>query len=83
MVMSNGLIFDDGGYAVTIASTILQAGDAFNGGLIKKGAGALYLNSGNTYAGVTLVTNGLLAGNGSVAGMLWWRLTASSVVAIT
>jgi autotransporter-associated beta strand protein len=46
----------------------LQSGDSFNGGLIKKGSGAVYLDNGNTYTGTTLVTNGLLAGAGSVAG---------------
>ena len=68
MVMSNGLVLDDNGFNVTISSQPLQAGDAFNGGLIKKGSGAVYLDSGNTFTGTTLVTNGLLSGVGSVAG---------------
>jgi autotransporter-associated beta strand protein len=69
MIMSNGLVLDDGGYSVTIVSAPLLAGDAFNGGFIKKGSGAVYLdNSGNTYTGITLVTNGLLAGIGNAPG---------------
>lgn len=69
MVMSNGLVLDDNGYSVSIGlSQPLQAGDSFNGGLIKQGSGAVYLDSGNTYTGTTLVTNGLLAGVGSLTG---------------
>ena len=67
-VMSNGLIFDDGGFTVTIVTAPLLQGDAFNGGLIKKGSGTLYLDTGNTYIGTTVVTNGTLAGVGSVGG---------------
>ena len=63
MVMSNGLVLDDNGYSVSISSQALQSGDSFNGGLIKKGSGAVYLDNGNTYTGTTLVTNGLLAGS--------------------
>src|SRR5439155_3032455 len=36
------------------------------GGLIKKGAGTLYLDAANSYTGTTTVTNGTLAGTGSV-----------------
>lgn len=68
MVMSNGLVLDDNGYTLSIGGAALQAGDANNGGLIKKGSGAVYLDAGNTYTGITLVTNGLLAGVGSIAG---------------
>ena len=68
MVMSNGLVLDDNGYSVSISSQALQSGDSFNGGLIKQGSGAVYLDNGNTYTGTTLVTNGLLAGVGSVTG---------------
>lgn len=70
MVMSNGLVLDDGGFPVSILSQALQAGDTFNGGLLKKGAGTLYLDSANSYAGTTLVTNGSLAGVGSILGPL-------------
>lgn len=69
MVMSNGFVLDDGGYSVTIVSAPLIAGDAFNGGFLKQGPGAVYLdNSGNTYTGLTVVTNGLLAGIGAAPG---------------
>jgi autotransporter-associated beta strand protein len=68
MVMSNGLVLDDNGYSVSISSQPLQSGDAFNGGLIKKGSGAVYLDNGNSYTGTTLVTNGMLAGAGSISG---------------
>lgn len=70
LVMSNGLVLDDGGFPVSIASQSLQSGDTFNGGLLKKGAGTLYLDLGNTYTGTTLVTNGTLAGVGSIQGPL-------------
>ena len=69
MIMSNGLVLDDGGYSVSLATAQLQAGDAFNGGFIKKGSGTVYLNSvGHTYTGPTVVTNGVLAGIGSAPG---------------
>jgi autotransporter-associated beta strand protein len=68
MVMSNGLVLDDNGFAVSISSQPLQSGDGFNGGLIKKGAGTVYLDNANSYTGTTVVTNGTLAGVGSVTG---------------
>jgi autotransporter-associated beta strand protein len=68
MVMSNGLVLDDGGFTLSIASAPLQAGDAFGGGLVKTGAGTVYLDTVNTYTGTTLVTNGTLAGVGANAG---------------
>ena len=67
MVLSNGLVLDDGGYAVTV-QVPLQAGDAFNGGLVKQGTGTVYLDGQNTYTGTTVVTNGTLAGVGSITG---------------
>jgi autotransporter-associated beta strand protein len=71
MVMSNGLVLDDGGFTVSILSAALQSGDAFNGGLIKKGSGTLYLDApGNSYTGATIVTNGTLGGSSSIAGPL-------------
>jgi fibronectin-binding autotransporter adhesin len=68
MIMSNGLVLDDNGFTLSISSQPLQSGDSFPGGLIKKGAGTVYLDSGNTYTGTTVVTNGTLAGVGSVTG---------------
>jgi autotransporter-associated beta strand protein len=66
MVMSNGLILDDGGFTLSIGASALQMGDAFNGGLVKQGAGTVYLDAANYYHGTTLVTNGTLAGIGSI-----------------
>jgi fibronectin-binding autotransporter adhesin len=68
MVLSNGLVLDDNGFSVTISSQPLQAGDGLNGGLVKQGAGTVYLDSGNAYTGTTVITNGTLAGVGSIAG---------------
>ena len=44
------------------------AGDISNGGLIKTGNGALYLNGNNTYANPTIVSNGTLGGIGTLSG---------------
>ena len=67
-VMSNGLVLDDGGWAVSIGAVSLQAGDAFGGGLVKQGLGTLYLDAGNSYTGATVVASGTLAGIGTIAG---------------
>ncbi len=67
-VLAGGFIFDDGGFALTNATQPWLDGDGLGGGLIKKGAGTLYLDTANTYTGTTLVTNGTLAGIGSVIG---------------
>ena len=68
-VMSNGLVLDDGGFTLSIDPTEpLQAGDGYYGGLVKQGAGTVYLDAANGYGGTTLVTNGTLAGIGSVSG---------------
>ena len=51
-VMSNGLVLDDGGFTLSIGSAEpLQAGDAHHGGLVKQGAGIVYLDAVNTYTG--------------------------------
>jgi autotransporter-associated beta strand protein len=68
MIMSNGMVLDDNGFTLSIGAVSLEAGDAFNGGLTKKGAGAVYLDANNTYTGTTVISNGLLAGNGILAG---------------
>lgn len=67
-VMSNGLILDDNGFNLSIGGAALASGDAFNGGLFKKGSGTVYLDAANTYGGTTVVTNGTLAGVGSISG---------------
>jgi beta-galactosidase len=41
-----------------------------NAGLVKSGAGALYLDAAAAYTGTTVVTNGTLAGVGSLSGPL-------------
>ena len=69
-VMSNNLVLDDNGFILTILSTTLVDGDGLGGGLVKKGAGTVYLDEGNTYTGTTVVTNGTLAGGGYVSGPL-------------
>jgi autotransporter-associated beta strand protein len=68
MIESNGLVLDDNGFTLSIGSAPLLAGDAYNGGLVKKGPGTVYLDAANTYTGTTLVTNGTLAGIGSING---------------
>ncbi|MBW8864845.1 MAG: autotransporter-associated beta strand repeat-containing protein, partial [Verrucomicrobia bacterium] len=67
-VMSKGLVLDDNGFTLSIGGATLSDGDGMGGGLIKKGSGTVYLDIGNGYSGTTLVTNGTLAGVGSVAG---------------
>ncbi|MDR3458182.1 MAG: hypothetical protein P4N60_12090 [Verrucomicrobiae bacterium] len=55
------------------AGTILSGVITDNGGgygLTKTGNGALYLDGANTYSGVTTNSAGLLAGSGSVPGVL-------------
>ena len=74
VVMSNSLVLDDNGFTLTINSTPLLDGGG-GGGLVKEGSGTVYLDAANTYTGTTLVTNGTLAGIGSIAG--------SAVVATT
>ena len=76
-VMSNGLVLDDNGFTLNIASAALQPGDAFNGGLVKKGSGTVYLDSGSSYTGTTVVTNGTLAGAGSVSSPVVVAITGN------
>jgi autotransporter-associated beta strand protein len=64
LVMSNGLVLDDNGYALNIVNSL--SGDSNHGGLVKKGSGTVYLDGANSYTGLTVVTNGTLAGIGSV-----------------
>ncbi len=68
MIMSNGLVLDDNGFDLNIVAVPLQAGDGFNGGLIKKGTGTVYLDAVNDYTGVTVATNGTLGGVGTIGG---------------
>jgi len=70
-VLHGGLILDDNGFALTNANEAWLDGDGLGGGFAKTGAGTLYLDTANTYTGTTLVTNGVLAGVGSVSGPLF------------
>ncbi len=69
LVQNGGLILDDGGFVIT-NSQPLMPDTGSTGGLTKNGTGTLYLNSTNTYTGLTLVNQGTLAGNVTVAGPL-------------
>jgi len=69
-IQSGGLILDDGGWAITLPNPIQSDPTLLGGGMIKQGAGAVYLDATSTYTGTTLVTNGLLAGIGGVDGPL-------------
>lgn len=66
-IQSNGLTLDDNGFTLTFSSTgLAEDGASPGGGLVKKGAGTVYLNVANNYTGLTLVTNGTLAGTGQI-----------------
>jgi autotransporter-associated beta strand protein len=68
-VQSGGLVFDDAGYAINLLSASLQEDAASTGGgLVKQGAGTLYMDNGaNNYTGTTRVLSGTLAGIGALA----------------
>ncbi len=66
-VQNGGLTLDDGGFVLSVLQPLLASG---TGGLIKQGAGTVYLDATNTCTGITIVTNGTLAGSGSLAGSL-------------
>ena len=65
-VLANGAKIDTGANTDTISQALLDGGSG--GGLTKYGTGTLYLDGANTYTGNTMVTNGTLAGVGSIAG---------------
>jgi autotransporter-associated beta strand protein len=67
-VMSNGFILDDNGFTLSLGGTTLNDGDGNGGGFTKMGSGNVYLDLGNGYTGTTVVSNGFLAGIGSVNG---------------
>lgn len=66
-VLSNSAVIDTDGYDITIAQQMLD-GDTLGGGLKKLGGGTLTLNGANFYTGSTVVSNGVLAGIGSITG---------------
>lgn len=59
-VLAGGAVIDTNGYNLTIAHG-LASGTANDGGLIKKGDGALTLTGTNTYTGATKVQAGTVA----------------------
>jgi autotransporter-associated beta strand protein len=68
LIQSGGAVIDDGGFAIAMSSQLFSEDpSSTGGGLIKKGAGTLYLDMINTYTGATIVTNGTLAGIGTIA----------------
>jgi fibronectin-binding autotransporter adhesin len=69
-IQTGGLILDDGGWVISLPNTIQSDPSLLGGGLIKQGAGTAYFDNFSTYTGNTVVTNGTLAGVGSVAGSL-------------
>jgi autotransporter-associated beta strand protein len=71
------MILDDNGFTLSIGSAALADGGG-GGGLLKKGSGAVYLDAANLYTGLTIVTNGTLAGIGSVAGSVIVPSTATA-----
>jgi autotransporter-associated beta strand protein/T5SS/PEP-CTERM-associated repeat protein len=64
-VLSGGAIIDTDTNRITIVQTLNEGG---GGGLTKLGSGALVLTAANTYSGLTVVSNGTLLVDGSIAG---------------
>jgi autotransporter-associated beta strand protein len=64
-VQAGGVVIDSAGHNVSINQSLADAG---GGGLIKLGAGTLFLNGANTYTGPTLVNAGTLGGTGIILG---------------
>ena len=73
-IQNGGLTLDDGGFVLSVGQPLLSAG---TGGLVKKGAGIVYLDAANTYTGSTVVSNGTLAGIGTIAGPVTVTITGS------
>jgi len=57
-VKSGGAVIDTGDNTVTLNQSLLDGGG--KGGMTKLGSGALLLGGANTYAGMTIVSNGVL-----------------------
>lgn len=67
-IQSGGLILDDGGWSIILPTGFQPDPNSAGGGLVKQGAGTVYLDGSSSYTGTTLVNNGMLAGAGNVAG---------------
>jgi autotransporter-associated beta strand protein len=63
---SGGLAIDSAGRQIVITQPLVAG--VGSGGIEKIGSGTLVLNGINTYAGTTLVSDGVLAGNGVISG---------------
>lgn len=68
-VKAGGALIDDGGFAITIAQSLIEDITSTGGGLTKSGNGNLTLNGANTYSGPTNINGGTLAlgASGSLA----------------
>ncbi len=67
-VQAGGLILDDNGFTITLATQPLTDSGS-GGGLVKTGSGIVALNNaGNAYTGSTIVSNGTLQVNGTLSG---------------
>jgi fibronectin-binding autotransporter adhesin len=69
-IHSGGAVIDSGTFSTTISNRIVTGTGATAGGLTKIGSGRLTLSATNTYTGLTTVSEGVLAVNGSIAGAL-------------
>ena len=66
-ILAGGLYFDTQAFAVTNQSDLVDAGGG--GGLVKLGTGSLDITSGgNSYTGLTIVSNGTLNIHGTIPG---------------
>lgn len=64
-VLPGGAMIDDGGNRITIGQSLLAGGN--DGGLVKLGAGTMILTNASSYTGPTVISNGTLQVDGSLA----------------
>ncbi|MGB8852243.1 MAG: autotransporter-associated beta strand repeat-containing protein, partial [Pirellulales bacterium] len=69
-IHSGGAVIDSGTFSTTISNRMVTGTGVTAGGLTKLGSGRLTLSATNTYTGLTTVSEGVLAVNGSIAGPL-------------